>query len=332
VTFDSIYLERRVAALKNNAVVHLGNYFGCLRQSLIAQSLYPRDNFIFIADHHYLSEQDYFNGNEHRRTRELVRDFIALGFNPDKTSIYRQSDIGELFSFMWLISCLTPERRLWDARDTADLDITVAKLLYLQLMAADILGIRATSVSVGPDEETHVNYVQEVATRVNERAERVIIPVPNRPSLPFKGPVPGINGDPMSTSFNNTIGVFDKEDVISRRFRAVEVKEESRHKPIDPDSDICFKIFSLCSSEHEANDLRRQYEDNRIGKREARRIAKDKFLEFFAVERDQRQIMINTPDSEIDDVLFEGQKRARREVRETKALLESVLQGVARNN
>ncbi|WP_342723949.1 hypothetical protein AAFG07_33395 [Bradyrhizobium sp. B097] len=319
---DAVYLERSVSALKSDATVHLGNYFGALKGSLEGQDLYPRNNFLFIADRHYLVDFDA-DVNLKLQNKNLIRDFIALGFNPERTVIYRQSDIRELFSLMWLLSCKTPARELID-RLSGNVDPSLARLLYPQLMATDILGLRASRIYVGHDEQRHVTYCEEVANFVNSAAKRTLLPLPARGDFPSEVRVPGVDGKPMSSTNKNVISVFESERSLNRCFRQIRVEKVRKHEPLVPETDICFQLFSLMAGPDEIEDVRSTYRSAKIGEDDARNLVKQQFEKTFSEAR-RRRADLSLSDDEVEEILRLGQQRVRREMRNTIASLQDAL-------
>lgn len=319
---ESIYIERGVSALKSDAVLHLGNFFGAIRGSLDAQEMYARNNFLFVANRHYLVNFDA-NVDVENREFELVRDFLAIGFNPKRTVIYRQSDIRELFSLMWLLSCSTSFTELYE-RFSHSTDPTVGQVLYPQLMAADILGLRATRVYVGLDETAHITYCHEVANSINERARSTLLPRPIRAGSPETSLVPGVNGQPMSKSTDNIIPVFAPEKMLDRLFRKLPVAKVKKREAIDPETDVAFQLVRLMGSTEQVEDIRKKYMNAEIGEDDARSFAREEFFRYFSNIRKRRAAQ-QIPDQEIQELFFEGQQRVRREMRNTLVILEDYL-------
>lgn len=321
---EAVYLERGVSALKSDATIHLGNFFGTLKGSLEGQDVYARNNFLFLADRHYLIDFDAdvdFKGRNHG----LVCDFIALGFNPERTVIYRQSDIRELFSVMWILSCSTPAKELFERKDfRADIDPSLARVLYPQLMAADILGLRATRVYVGPDEIDHVNHCQEIAGFVNAEAERVLLPLPKRAGVNSGDMIPGLDGKSMSATNRNIIPIFGNEKAIHRNFQQIPVAKVRRREPINPDTDICFSLFQLMARPEAVADVRAKYLSADIDQEDARNLVEKQFYDFFAQTRERRKNQVLS-EVDVEEILQNGQQRVRREMRNTIAILEDVL-------
>ncbi|MGX1412784.1 hypothetical protein [Bradyrhizobium elkanii] len=323
---NAVYIERGVSALKSDAVLHLGNFFGALRGSLDGQELYARNNFLFIANRHYLVDFDAHIDAEDRNI-DLVRDFLAVGFDPKRTVLYRQSDVRELFTLMWLLSCNTPAKELLNRKDFSSfVDPSLANVLYPQLMAADIFGLRATRVFVGPDEEEHLSYCRDVAVGVNERAQAILLPSPNRGGRMRTERLVGLNGQPMSKTAGNTIPLFAADKTINRLFDSIPVARVKKLEPLDPDTDVSFQLIKELVDSAEAEELRSKYLRAEIGGEDARALAKEQFYKYFRTIRSRRIDLQNSiSNEEIEEILFNGQQRVRREMRSTFAVLDEHL-------
>ncbi|MCC8977595.1 hypothetical protein [Bradyrhizobium acaciae] len=320
---DSVFLERGISALKSDAVVHLGNFFGALKGSLNGQDIYARNNFLFIADRHYLVDFDA-DVDLIGQNYALVREFLALGFNPQRTVIYRQSDIRELFTIMWLLNCHTPAKELLDRKDyTGAIDPSLARVLYPQLMAADVLGLRASQVYVGPDEADHVSYCQEIAGFINSAAKKLALPVP-RWSCVTSNVISGPGGLTMSRTNKNIIPIFGDDRAIRRCFQQIPVAKVRRREAINPDTDICFQLFQLMSTAEDAADVSAKYREAEVDQDDARKLVETQFFKYFDKARERKKEN-SMSDSDIEEILQAGQQRVRREMRDTLAILEDML-------
>lgn len=152
--------------------VHIGNYLGSLKNFVSLQEKY--NCLFFIADYHSLSE-NYEPKEKQAQIMETVRSFLAAGLNPNKCTIFRQSDVPEVFELTWLFNCLTPIaylERMTQYKDKAKIqkeNINTGLFDYPVLQAADILLYRATTVPVGEDQVQHVELTRQIARFFNGR-------------------------------------------------------------------------------------------------------------------------------------------------------------------
>jgi tryptophanyl-tRNA synthetase len=212
------------------------------------------DNYFFLVDWHALSTEYQDPKDIRKNLIECAVDLIALGIDPQKTSLYRQSDIPEIaelflyFSMLtplsWLERCPTYKEQIKQIQNK-DLS-TLGFLSYPVLMAADILIVNADIVPVGEDQLPHLEITREIARRFNflygsyfkEPAEL----------LSEATRVPGIDGRKMSKSYNNAIFLSDDTVTIKKRMRQM-ITDPERIHPTDPGHpEICnvyyfYKIY-----------------------------------------------------------------------------------------
>lgn len=205
---------RVLSGIQPSGTLHLGNYFGAMRQHLELQHQHPGECYFFIADYHALTTQ---------RDPQALRDacfdvaatYLAMGLDPEKALLFRQSDIPEVHELAWFLSCVTGKGLLDRAtsyKDKVNRGIKPVAGLYNYpiLMSADILLYQSTVVPVGKDQIQHIEFAQDMATYFNQ-AFAPKAPVLRRPearlsSTPY---VPGIDGQKMSKSYGNTIPLFE---------------------------------------------------------------------------------------------------------------------------
>src|SRR5436190_20810511 len=199
---------RILSGVQPSGKLHLGNYFGAVKQHLALQ--HEAECFYFIADYHALTtiqEPERLHAN----TRDVALDYLALGLNPDKAIFFRQSDVPEVTELTWILSTVTNMGLLERAvsyKEKVDkgIEASVGLFTYPMLMAADILIYRSHLVPVGKDQVQHIEMTQDMAGKFN-RAYGDIFPIPNY-RLDKESKVPGIDGQKMSKSYGNTIEIF----------------------------------------------------------------------------------------------------------------------------
>lgn len=309
------YASRYVSALETGSTLHLGSYFGNLSLCMDSQIRNPRNCFLFVADLHYraqsLDERDL-----HRRNVSLIRDFLALGINPDFTVLYQQSDIPEVLELMWLLACHTPMRSVIGAEDHKSVaNPMVAQSLYPVLMAADVLGIRASIVTVGPDEDAHVRQAQDIAEAINKVCNYPLVPLPKRDGRANKY-ITGTDGARMSSRSNNIIPLFAEESDVFHVIDSIPEKRLKKKDPIDANEDATFKLLANFLSHDEWRDVVAQCASADMDYADGKALLKKKFLEKFSDAREARR-RYEDEFSRITDVLDAGKQRVRREIRET---------------
>src|SRR5262245_23767121 len=181
---------------------HIGNYFGAIRQHIELQES-DAECFYFIADYHALT-----TSRDPALLREAVRDvavtYLALGLDPKKVALFRQSDVKEVTEIAWLLSCVAGMGLLERAHSYKDkvargIKPSVGLFTYPILMAADILAYDSTDVPVGRDQVQHVEMAQDMAGSFNAAYGDVFRrPEARLPAGDHLAKVPGLDGEKMS--------------------------------------------------------------------------------------------------------------------------------------
>jgi tryptophanyl-tRNA synthetase len=317
-----VFPLRAVAAVQPTERLHLGNYFGALSQSLLYQDIAPRSNFCFIADYHAQASTSNWDRIQ-ERTRSLAIDFLALGFRPGTTHIYRQSDIPEIMEITWLLSLVTRHSMLERGhRVREENHPSAAVYLYPLLMAADILGIRATHVPVGDDQKQHLDRARDIAGRVNRTIGKDLIPIPKGVATRFPR-VPGTDAlDPkyvggvrpkMSKTADNFIPVFctdeDTEECVAR----IVTRSIKYGQPIDLEDDTVYLLLRLVMRDLELQTIEEEMRTGKIGYEGAKKQLSQAINDFFRNARTARAEWEPRVD-DIEDILRSGAAMVRTEI------------------
>src|SRR5437588_614841 len=200
--------KRILSGLQPSGKMHLGNYFGAVRQHIALQD--EGECFYFTADYHALTTlQDRTTLAEN--TRDVALDYLALGLDPARAVFFRQSDVPEVTELSWILATVTNMGLLQRAvsyKEKVDrgIDASVGLFTYPVLMAADILIYRSHVVPVGQDQVQHIELTADMAGKFN-RAYGEVFPEPTY-RLDKGAKVPGTDGQKMSKSYDNMIAVF----------------------------------------------------------------------------------------------------------------------------
>jgi tryptophanyl-tRNA synthetase len=204
-------VPRVLSGIQPSGVLHLGNYFGAIRQHIALQDAHPGNALYFIADYHALTtlrDPDALRAN----VLDVAVSYLALGLDPARALLFRQSDVPEVTELAWMLAAVTGMGLLERAhayKDKVAQGITpsVGLFFYPVLMAADILAYDGTLVPVGKDQLQHIEMAQDMVTHFNEAfAPALVRPEP----LPAKAAVvPGLDGRKMSKSYGNTVPLFE---------------------------------------------------------------------------------------------------------------------------
>jgi tryptophanyl-tRNA synthetase len=313
-----------LSGIQPSGNLHLGNYFGAVQQFIQFIEEGHRC-YYFLANYHALTSI-----HDRQRLLDLTRhtaaDYLALGLDPERCAIYLQSDMPEVCELQWLLTTVTPMgllERCHAYKDKVQQGISADHGLfaYPVLMAADILIVRANRVPVGQDQKQHVEVTRDIAQYFNNTYGEVLtIPEPYIPES--VATVPGRDGRKMSKSYNNTIGIFGKEEELRQQIFSIVTDSASLAEPKDPDRSVLYSVLKLfCDSETQAYWADR-FRSGGLGYREVKQAIFDKFMEKFGPARTRRDELIKQPEY-VDEILKRGVEQARavglplvREVRE----------------
>jgi len=249
--------KRTLTGYRPTGKLHLGHWFGNLQNMLKMQDEF--DAYYFIADYHALTTNWQQTENIAQYTEEMVLDWVAAGLDPEKCTIYRQSDIPQVAELMLLFTMVLPMSWLErtpsykeQREQIADRDLSnVGFFLYPALQAADITIVRADCVPVGEDQAPHLELTREIVRRFNSTyGEYLIEP---KSIIPEDGArVPGVDGRKMSKSYGNSIYISDSPGDIAKTVMGF-MTDPARKLKTDPgDPDICplHQIHKLIADEH----------------------------------------------------------------------------------
>jgi tryptophanyl-tRNA synthetase len=208
-----------LSGVKPTGRPHIGNYFGAMRQFVELQNSGKYDCLFMVADYHALNLIQ--NGSEMKQLiYDLVVDYLALGMDPNKSIIFKQSDVSAHTELAWIFDTIVTMPYLMRAHAYKDAEaknkeINVGTFNYPVLMSADILLYDTDIVPVGQDQKQHVEYARDIAQKFNNIFGETF-KLPEELILENVATVPGIDGRKMSKSYNNTIPLFaSREEIIS---------------------------------------------------------------------------------------------------------------------
>ncbi|MFA5020490.1 MAG: tryptophan--tRNA ligase [Patescibacteria group bacterium] len=297
-----------LSGVKPTNRIHIGNYFGAMKQFVDLQGEF--DNYIFIADYHALNQLK--NPDELRDyTWNLILDYLAIGLDPKRTVLFKQSDVPQVCELQWIFNCLLPLPYLERAHAYKDAvakrqEINMGLFCYPVLMAADILLYDADLVPVGQDQKQHLEMAAELANKFNH-AYQPLFKEP-KPYIMSELTIKGTDGEKMSKSRGNTIGLFEDEATLRKKIMSIKTdsKGVADKKHSEEDNVFTFhKLFSLPM----LDELRDRYEQGGIGYQESKEILLNNILEYTAAFRTKRAELAKDKDY-IFGVLEAGAKSA----------------------
>ena len=302
---------RVLSGIQPSGKLHIGNYFGAMRQHLQLQA--DNEGFYFIADYHAMTSNPAPE-NLSRHSLDVVMDYIALGLDTDKTVFWRQSDVPEVTELAWVLSCVTPLGLLQRCTSYKDkvaqgLSPNHGLFAYPVLQAADILAYHSNLVPVGADQKQHIEVTRDIAERFNNEYGPVLT-IPRDYILESVAVVPGLDGRKMSKSYGNTIEIFETEAGVKNKIMRMQTDSTPVEAPKDPDKCNVFALLRLVASPEELAEWDRRYRSGGVGYGEAKKRAVELMHAYFRPYRDKRVSLEKDPDR-VRHVLAEGARKAR---------------------
>ena len=308
---------RVLSGIQPSGRLHIGNFFGAMRQHLQLQA--QHNCFYFIADYHALTSNpapDEVAGH----TLDVAMDYIALGLDTEKTIFWRQSDVPEVTELTWLLSCVTPMGLLQRCTSYKDkvaqgLSPNHGLFAYPVLQAADILIYQSNLVPVGADQKQHIEVTRDIAVRFNNAFSEVFT-VPQEHIIESVAVVPGIDGRKMSKSYGNTIEIFEPEDSVKKKIMKIVTDSVPVEEPKDPDKCNVFALLRLVASSDELGEWENKYRAGGLGYGQAKKRLSELMTDYFKPYRQKRAELENNIDY-VKEVLANGARRAKAVAGET---------------
>lgn len=294
-----------LTGIQPSGKVHIGNYFGTMKQMVDLQSDY--DCLFMIADYHALN---FIQNAEHMRDNilNLALDFIAIGIDPNKSTIFRQSDISAHTELAWVFDTITSMPYLMRAHafksaEAKNKEISVGKFNYPVLMASDILLYDTDIVPVGQDQKQHIEYTRDIAEKFNHTFSETF-KLPEALIMKDVAIVPGIDGQKMSKSYGNTISLFaEREEIIKAVMSIVTDSGDPEYGGIPTN---VYNIHKLLKSETEIREI---YDRNK-GKYKILKEALIEDLDSFMKPLREKREKISQDNKKIEAILAKGASKA----------------------
>lgn len=311
-------MKRALTGIKPTGQVHLGNLLGAIRPALGLQTTF--DSFYFIADYHALTSVE---DADHLRqaTRETTATWLALGLDPERTVLFKQSAVPEVCELAWILGCLIPMGMLdrghavKAARD-GGFDPNVGTMYYPVLMAADILLYDSTIVPVGRDQKQHVEMARDMAIKANHRYGDGTLVVPDVSIQEEVAVVPGLDGRKMSKSYGNQIPLWVPEKQLRKMIMRIETDSLGVDDPKDPDNSNIYNLYKLFATPEQTANLRERYLAPGMGYGTAKQELFEAVNAQLAGPRESYEEWMAHP-SRLDEVLAAGAERARKAANRT---------------
>lgn len=304
---------RALSGIQPSGNLHVGNYFGAIRQFIELQDA-GGECFYFLANYHALTSI-----TDPQQLRDLsvhlAAGYLALGVDPDRSVFFLQSDVPQTTELCWFLNTVTPVSLMQKAHSYKD---KIAKGIapnmglfdYPVLQAADILIYDANVVPVGQDQKQHVEMTRDIAIKFNMAIEQEVLVVPEPRILESVAVVPGVDGQKMSKSYNNTIEIFATAKQTKKACGRIVTDSTPLEDPKDPEGCNVFALLKLFLDEEALAEVAEQYRAGGFGYGHAKTLLTDQINATFAEARDRYEALITDPDT-LMDILREGGKKAR---------------------
>ena len=322
---------RVLSGIQPTGRFHWGNYFGAIQQYIALQ-----DNdqaFYFIADLHALTTvRDPALLAEYSQAAAI--DLLALGLDPNRATLFYQSEVPEVCELSWTLMTVTNMSLLekchaYKDKKSKGLVADAGLFTYPVLMAADILLYDSDIVPVGSDQVQHIEVTRDIAQRFNSFYEEVLT-LPKPRVLDATAKIPGTDGEKMSKSYGNVIEVFDSPKRLHKKIMSIRTDSASVDDPKDPDACSVFDLYKLFASEDDQRVLAEKYRVGGMGYGQAKQLLYEAAMEYFSKARERREELAARPD-QLREILAAGALKARAKGREVLDRVRAAC-GLARRN
>ncbi len=303
-------MKRVLTGIQPSGDLHIGNYFGSIKQMVDAQK--DSDTFAFIANYHAMTS----GGKDlSKLTMQCATDFLALGIDPDKSTFWIQSDVKEVLELYWTLSSFTPMGLLERAHSFKDktakgIPANHSLFSYPVLMAADILLFGSEVVPVGKDQIQHVEIARDIATKFNNQYGDILT-IPEFRVQEEVQTVPGIDGQKMSKSYGNIVNIFGEEKKQLKTIKKIVTENVAMEEPKEFENCNVYNMAKLFLNQNELVELQNRYTSGGEGHGHFKLYLADVMWNYFSEFREQRSYYEKNQD-EVRDILNQGAKKAKK--------------------
>ena len=310
-----------LSGIQPSGQLHIGNYFGMMLPMI--RNMEKGELYAFIVNLHALTSV-HDQEKLAMGTLEAAADFIALGLDPDRCIFWVQGDVPEVTELTWVLSTLTSMgllERCHSYKDKVAKGIAPSHGLfpYPVLMAADILLYQAEIVPVGKDQKQHLEVARDIGIRFNHIfGETFVIPEPAIEES--VATVPGIDGQKMSKSYNNTIPIFLEGKQLKKAVMAIQTDSTPVEEPKDPDACNLYNIFKLFAPADRLAEVRKLYVEGGAAYGYIKMELVDLIGDYFKEAREKRAGLLQDTES-LKKILAKGAQKAREKATPTLELV-----------
>ena len=304
---------RILSGIQPSGRLHVGNYFGAIRQYLALQDE-GHDCHYFIANYHALTSlRD--KAELEAVTLHVATAYLALGVDPEKSVFFVQSDVPQVAELCWILNCVCPVSLMEKGTSYKDkiargLSASMGLFGYPVLQAADIVIYDADLVPVGQDQKQHIEMTRDLAGKLNREFGSDVLVLPEPYIVPEVAIVPGIDGQKMSKSYNNAIEIFATPKQTKKRCAKIVTDSTPLEDPKDPETCNVLALLKLFADPGELDEIAAGYRAGGYGYGHAKGRLADLINEMFAEAREKYLALESDPDH-VRDVLRQGGKKAR---------------------
>lgn len=301
---------RILSGIQPSGTLHLGNYFGMMKPAIELQE--KGEALYFIADLHALTTvQDA--GVLSDNIRDVAIDFLACGLDPRKACFFRQSHVPAVTELSWILSTLTPMGLLERAHSYKDkmargIAPSHGLFAYPVLMAADILIYDSDVVPVGKDQKQHIEITRDLVIKFNE-IFGTTLKLPEPSIREETAIVPGLDGEKMSKSYGNTIGMFEAENALRKKIMSLKTDSTPVEEPKSTENSTILALYKLVASPADYEQMENDFRNGGVGYGDFKKRLFAGVWEFFAAMRERREEIVANP-GYVENVLKEGREKA----------------------
>jgi tryptophanyl-tRNA synthetase len=292
--------------------LHIGNYFGAMRQHIDMQN--QGDAYYFIANYHALTSR-HDGVLMRRHTLDIAIDYLSLGLDPSKCVFFAQSDVPQVTELSWILGTMCPVSLMEKAVSYKDkvaqgLSANVGLFTYPILQAADILIYHSDLVPVGADQKQHIEITRDLALKFNNTYGEGLLRLPDAHIVKEVATVPGVDGRKMSKSYNNTIGIFDEGKELKEKVMSIQTDSTPLEEPKDPDACNVFALIKLVADANVSAEIASKYRAGGYGYGHAKKDLLGLLEAYFQGARERRKELQND-EKAVLNILKAGGEKAR---------------------
>lgn len=303
---------RILTGLQPSGRLHVGNYFGAMEPAVRLQDM--GEAFYFIADYHAMTTVTN-PADLKEYVKDLASTFLACGLDPQKATFFRQSAVPEVNELAWILSTVCPMGLLERCHSYKDkvargFSPNHALFAYPALMAADILLYDTNLVPVGKDQKQHVEVTRDLCQKFNDQFGEGILVMPEPMIAETTAVIPGLDGQKMSKSYNNTLPLFGEEKKLRKLIMGIKTDSTPVEDPKPTDDSLILQLYKLFASDSDYQSMIKDFQTGGIGYGDFKKRLWEAYWSYFSVIRERKDELEKDP-GYVESVLAAGAEKAR---------------------